>query len=47
MIYLEDLLTLNDAEKRFYELYLKQPDLYKNPVKTLKQWKNHEEIFAQ
>ena len=47
MIYLEELLTLNDAEKGFYELYLKHPDLYKNPIKTLKHWNNHKGIFAQ
>lgn len=47
MIVLEDLLTLNDAEKNFYELYLKYPDLYENSAKTLKEWSEDEKLFSE
>lgn len=37
MILLEDLLSLNEIEKDFRELYLKYPQIHQNPPKTLQQ----------
>ena len=37
MIVLDDLLKLNEAEKDFRELYIKYPEIHRNPPKTLEQ----------
>ncbi len=37
MIFLEDLLKLNEAEKDFRELYIKYPQIHQNPPKTIEQ----------
>ena len=45
MIFLEDLLKLNEAEKDFRELYIKYPQIHQNPPKTIEQIIKNEEEY--
>lgn len=47
MLSLEELFQLSDAEKDFYELFLKYPAIHENPPKTLEQILENEKNYPE